>query len=182
MRFRFCGDGDCPDWILVQINTLARMSSIKMKLLCQVVADSLVEETPLNYEKVKKLTSDAKFDEDEVKATVSALTYILTSAAKYGVPENTLTRELQQIGFPREHGQALCRVYSEREAALTSRLVRQSLRTSRLVDVATQRHGAHCTVTLTYFNSQTDLTHKQTFTASDSQITTLLCGIIYLVQ
>ncbi|KAG8327688.1 COMM domain-containing protein 4 [Homalodisca vitripennis] len=48
LRFRFCGDGDCPDWILAQINTLARTSSIKMKLLCQVVAESIVSETPIN--------------------------------------------------------------------------------------------------------------------------------------
>lgn len=50
-------------------------------------------------------------DEEGVKATLSALTIILTQAAKYGVTEATLDNELQQIGFPREHSQALCRVY-----------------------------------------------------------------------
>nr|CAD7454187.1 unnamed protein product [Timema tahoe] len=44
MRFRFCGDLDCPDWILAEINTLAKMSSVKMKLLCQQVAKSSLGE------------------------------------------------------------------------------------------------------------------------------------------
>lgn len=25
MRFRFCGDLDCPDWVLAEINTLSKM-------------------------------------------------------------------------------------------------------------------------------------------------------------
>uniref|UniRef100_A0A3B3D4M8 COMM domain containing 4 n=1 Tax=Oryzias melastigma TaxID=30732 RepID=A0A3B3D4M8_ORYME len=44
MRFRFCGDLDCPDWVLAEITTLAKMSSVKMKLLCvQVLKDLLGE-------------------------------------------------------------------------------------------------------------------------------------------
>uniref|UniRef100_A0A667YQN8 COMM domain containing 4 n=1 Tax=Myripristis murdjan TaxID=586833 RepID=A0A667YQN8_9TELE len=40
MRFRFCGDLDCPDWVLAEISTLAKISSVKMKLLCgQVLKD-----------------------------------------------------------------------------------------------------------------------------------------------
>uniref|UniRef100_A0A1B6KQB3 COMM domain-containing protein n=1 Tax=Graphocephala atropunctata TaxID=36148 RepID=A0A1B6KQB3_9HEMI len=174
MRFRFCGDGDCPDWILAQINTLARTSSIKMKLLCQVVAESIVSETPINYEKAKKLTSDAKFDEEEVKAAVSALTYILTSTAKYGVSEAILSNELQQIGFPREHGQALCRVYSDQEAALTGHLRKVSLRTARLVDVKTTPRGAHCDMTLTYWSAETEREHTRSFTVSGDMMAVLL--------
>ncbi|XP_046687473.1 COMM domain-containing protein 4-like [Homalodisca vitripennis] len=94
-------------------------------------------------------------DEDEVKATVSALTYILTSAAKYGVSEAILCNELQQIGFPREHGQALCRVYSDQVTALTGHLRKVSLRTARLVDVKTKARGTHCDLTLTYWSAET---------------------------
>lgn len=27
-RFRFCGDLDCPDWVLAEISTLAKIVSI----------------------------------------------------------------------------------------------------------------------------------------------------------
>ncbi|XP_043349903.1 COMM domain-containing protein 4 [Dermochelys coriacea] len=40
MRFRFCGDLDCPDWVLAEISTLAKISSVKLKLICgQVLKD-----------------------------------------------------------------------------------------------------------------------------------------------
>lgn len=44
-RFRFCGESDCPDWILAEINTLSRISSVKLKQLAQIVAKSLITRT-----------------------------------------------------------------------------------------------------------------------------------------
>ncbi|KAG8327689.1 COMM domain-containing protein 4 [Homalodisca vitripennis] len=113
-------------------------------------------------------------DEDEVKATVSALTYILTSAAKYGVSEAILCNELQQIGFPREHGQALCRVYSDQVTALTGHLRKVSLRTARLVDVKTKARGTHCDLTLTYWSAETGQEHTKSLTVSNNMLATLL--------
>lgn len=134
MRFRFCGDLDCPDWILAEINTLARLTSIKMKLLCQQVVKSLIGEE-LDYEKVKKLTSDSKFEVGDVKACIAAIAFILSSSARHGVDEETLSSELQQLGLPREHSTAMCRVYRDNLSSITSRLWENSLRLSRLEGV-----------------------------------------------
>jgi len=41
MKFRFCGDQDCPDWFLTQMGTLSRLSSVKAKLLAQHVSRHL---------------------------------------------------------------------------------------------------------------------------------------------
>ncbi|XP_065268679.1 uncharacterized protein LOC135884987 isoform X3 [Emys orbicularis] len=60
MRFRFCGDLDCPDWVLAEISTLAKISSVKLKLICGQVLKDLQGEG-IDYEKILKLTSDAKF-------------------------------------------------------------------------------------------------------------------------
>lgn len=134
MRFRFCGDLDCPDWILAEINTLARMTSVKMKLVCQQVVQSLLGED-IDFERVKKLTADAKFEPNEVKATVAALLFVLATSARHGVDGETLGSELQQLGLPREHAAALCRVYSDNVTSISSRLQDQSLRLSRLQDI-----------------------------------------------
>ncbi|KAK7874097.1 hypothetical protein R5R35_004641 [Gryllus longicercus] len=143
MRFRFCGDLDCPDWILAEINTLARMTSIKVKQLCQQVAKSLLGEE-IDYEKVKKLASDSKFEVGDVKACVAAVAFVLSSSARHGVDEEALGSELQQLGLPREHSMAICRVYRDHVASITAHLQSSTLRLSRLqhvqwrVDVASE--------------------------------------------
>ncbi|XP_011894147.1 PREDICTED: COMM domain-containing protein 4 isoform X3 [Cercocebus atys] len=61
MRFRFCGDLDCPDWVLAEISTLAKMSSVKLRLLCSQVLKELLGQG-IDYEKILKLTADTKFE------------------------------------------------------------------------------------------------------------------------
>ncbi|XP_035828771.1 COMM domain-containing protein 4 [Aplysia californica] len=109
-RFRFCGDLDCPDWVLAEINILSKVTSVKMKLLSvQVLKGMLGAE--LDYEKVHKLTSDAKFESGDIKASIAALSFILSRAARHHVDADTLANELQQLGLPKEHTSSLCKSY-----------------------------------------------------------------------
>ncbi|XP_033725446.1 COMM domain-containing protein 4-like [Pecten maximus] len=134
MRFRFCGDLDCPDWVLAEISILARMTSVKMKLLCvQVIKDLLNE--GIDYEKVYKLTSDAKFEIGDVKASLAALSFVLSSAAKYGIDGESLSNELQQLGLPKEHTSALCKSYSDGLDKLQTHFRKTSLRLSNVDSV-----------------------------------------------
>ncbi|XP_075711293.1 COMM domain-containing protein 4 isoform X2 [Rhinoderma darwinii] len=120
MRFRFCGDLDCPDWVLAEISTLAKISSVKLKLICaQVLKEQLGE--AVDYEKILKLTADARFESGDIKATVAVLCFILSSAAKHNVSGDNLSSELQQLGLPRE-----------KQTALQETLKENSLRLSRL--------------------------------------------------
>ncbi|XP_073442950.1 COMM domain-containing protein 4 isoform X2 [Dendrobates tinctorius] len=150
MRFRFCGDLDCPDWVLAEISILAKISSVKLKLICaQVLKEQLGE--AIDYEKILKLTSDARFgrgdillgdswkvprnritESGDIKATVAVLCFILSSAAKHNVSGDNLSSELQQLGLPREHAASLCRSYEEKQTALQEMLRENSLRLSRL--------------------------------------------------
>ncbi|XP_076979861.1 COMM domain-containing protein 4 isoform X2 [Tamandua tetradactyla] len=100
MRFRFCGDLDCPDWVLAEISTLAKISSVKLRLLCSQVLKELLGQG-IDYEKILKLTADAKFELGDVKATVAVLSFILSSAAKHSVDGESLSSELQQLGLPK---------------------------------------------------------------------------------
>ncbi|KAK0067812.1 COMM domain-containing protein 4 [Biomphalaria pfeifferi] len=134
MKFRFCGDLDCPDWVLAEINILSKITSVKIKLLTvQVLKDILGES--LDYEKVHKLTSDAKFEIGDIKASIAALSFILTSAAKYNVDPETLSNELQQLGLPKEHTTSLCKSYSDGQSSLQEHFRKTSLRVSNLDSV-----------------------------------------------
>uniref|UniRef100_A0A8C9F5M3 COMM domain containing 4 n=1 Tax=Pavo cristatus TaxID=9049 RepID=A0A8C9F5M3_PAVCR len=104
-RFRFCGDLDCPDWVLAEISVLARISSVKLKLICAQVLRELLGEA-IDYEKILKLTSDAKLESGDVKATIAVLDFILSNAAKHNVDGESLSSELQQLGLPKELKQA----------------------------------------------------------------------------
>uniref|UniRef100_A0A8C1CS45 COMM domain containing 4 n=1 Tax=Cyprinus carpio carpio TaxID=630221 RepID=A0A8C1CS45_CYPCA len=144
MRFRFCGDLDCPDWVLAEMSTLARMSSVKMKLLCVQVIKDLLDEG-IDYDKVSKLTSDAKFESGDIKASIAVLSFILSSAAKHDVDSDSLSSELQQLGLPKvihktwhiymsvlEHTTGLCKSYEDKHSALQEKLREISLRLGRL--------------------------------------------------
>ncbi|XP_068927235.1 COMM domain-containing protein 4 [Petaurus breviceps papuanus] len=134
MRFRFCGDLDCPDWVLAEISTLAKISSVKLKLICSQVLKDLLGQG-IDFEKILKLTADAKFESGDVKATVAVLSFILSSAAKHNVDSESLSSELQQLGLPKEHASGLCRSYEEKQGPLQESLRGSSLRLSRLDSV-----------------------------------------------
>ncbi|XP_074153043.1 COMM domain-containing protein 4 [Sminthopsis crassicaudata] len=134
MRFRFCGDLDCPDWVLAEISTLAKISSVKLKLICSQVLKDLLGQG-IDFEKILKLTADAKFESGDVKATVAVLSFILSSAAKHNVDSESLSSELQQLGLPKEHASGLCRSYEEKQGSLQESLKASSLRLSRLDSV-----------------------------------------------
>uniref|UniRef100_A0A8V0ZQ21 COMM domain containing 4 n=1 Tax=Gallus gallus TaxID=9031 RepID=A0A8V0ZQ21_CHICK len=160
MRFRFCGDLDCPDWVLAEISVLARISSVKLKLICAQVLRELLGETidvsvptgnhassqasalavmcasVLQYEKILKLTSDAKLESGDVKAAIAVLDFILSNAAKHNVDGESLSSELQQLGLPKEHATGLCRSYEEKQSSLQDSLRAGSLRLSRLDGVS----------------------------------------------
>ncbi len=71
----------------------------------------------------------------DIKATIAALQWIFSSAAKYDVEEDVLTRELQQLGLPKgmlavnrpEHCDALARPYKENKQKLRERFETQTL-------------------------------------------------------
>ncbi|XP_031832298.1 COMM domain-containing protein 4 isoform X3 [Nomia melanderi] len=134
MKFRFLGDGDCPDWLLAEINTLSRMTSIKIKILGQAVAKYLAE-GELDEEKIKKVTQDAKVELSDAKAMIAALELIFVSSARYGVSAADLSSELQQLGLPREHSAAIARLHTDNSPRITDALSSQSLRVSQLSSI-----------------------------------------------
>ncbi|XP_061773683.1 COMM domain-containing protein 4-like isoform X2 [Nerophis ophidion] len=111
------------------------MSSVKMKLLCVQVLKGLLGEG-IDYDKVTKLTADAKFESGDIKASVAVLSFIYSSAAKHDVDSESLSSELQQLGLPKEHTTGLCKSYEEKHTAVQDKLRETSLRLGRLEAVS----------------------------------------------
>nr|KAF6391610.1 COMM domain containing 4 [Pipistrellus kuhlii] len=76
MRFRFCGDLDCPDWVLAEISTLAKI-----------------------YEKVQKLTADARFV-NRLAGTGWRVDYIMSSSLLQPVEEPVVHLRLEVATAP----------------------------------------------------------------------------------
>jgi hypothetical protein len=79
MRFRFTGDVDAPDWLLAEINTISRLSSVRVKVLVGQVLAKLVDGEPLDVAKAGRLAGGGVTELD-VQAAVAALHFILASA------------------------------------------------------------------------------------------------------
>ncbi|KAL4836718.1 hypothetical protein H8958_004576 [Nasalis larvatus] len=142
MRFWFCGDLDCPDWVLAEVSTLAKMSSVKLWLLCSQVLKELLGRGT-DCEKILKLTANAKFESGDVKATVAVLSFILSSAAKHSVDGGCLFSELQQLGLPKAHGQ-LCHSYEEKQSPLQKHLGSATY-TLSVRPASVRTHSRRCT-------------------------------------
>nr|CAG4637473.1 EOG090X0HLW [Ceriodaphnia reticulata] len=135
MKFRFCGDQDCPDWFLTQMATLSRLSSVKAKLLTQHVARHLAGQE-IDLEKSNALLADSKLPESDVRSLLASIQFVLTSASRFATGEDHLRAELQQVGLPREHAAALAKVHNDNAESIRRRLVQDSLMKNKLEGVA----------------------------------------------
>lgn len=131
MKFRFCGDLDCPDWLLAEIATLSKVTAVRMKLLLkQVVSYMLTGE--IEYDKVTKLTKESLGGDSDTKGAVSALHFVLSNSAKHDIEETTLQLEVQQLGLPKENADAVARAFRDSKDALRTRFAEQAFRVNSL--------------------------------------------------
>jgi hypothetical protein len=110
---------------------LSKMSVVKFKVLCKQVLMQ-ASGAPVDEQKLAKLLSDGKLESHEVKGAVAALHFIFLSSARYDVAEETLVEELQQLGLPKEHTEALVVALRDGRAPLRQHLADASLRLSKL--------------------------------------------------
>ena len=63
-----------------------------------------------------------------LQGAISALGFIITSAAKYDVDATSLLEEIQQLGLPKENSECISRQYIESKDSLRSKFVDNSLK------------------------------------------------------
>ncbi|KAL2649769.1 hypothetical protein R1flu_017897 [Riccia fluitans] len=126
MKFSVCGGLDAPDWILAHMSTLAKISSGRIKIIAKHIIDHMLEGV-FDFEKVRKLSRDSSLGESELKACIAVLHFFITNATKFDIDDSTLSKELQQLGLPKEHSDALCTPYLDNKDALQTKFLDQTL-------------------------------------------------------
>ncbi|XP_011290461.1 COMM domain-containing protein 4 [Musca domestica] len=129
MKFRFCGDGDCPDWVLGEIiSTLSVLEASKLKTLADMVAKKILGQN-FDEDEVKALTSSVSADG---KTAVACIHFLLNNAARHNASELVFNEEIQQLGLPKEHAAAMCSVLTEHATAIRQRLIDKSFKINEL--------------------------------------------------
>ena len=76
MKFAFCGNLDCPEWVLSEVAILNRMSAIKLKLLLGQIVKKLTAQA-YDQERLSKLCRDQNFDQEESKVLLALIEFFL---------------------------------------------------------------------------------------------------------
>ena len=135
MKFRICGGLDAPDWIIAEIVQLAKLSSVRFKLLSMQVISHINDPGGIDYAKVKKLSDSGSFELSDVRAMLAALRFIICNAVKYGVDEQALATELQQLGLPPANSKALLKPYRSLRRELRAKQEAESLKLPHVANV-----------------------------------------------
>uniref|UniRef100_A0A1A9VHP2 COMM domain-containing protein n=1 Tax=Glossina austeni TaxID=7395 RepID=A0A1A9VHP2_GLOAU len=131
-KFRFCGDGDCPDWVLGEIIfSLSAMEAENLELLAELVAKKILGKD-FDESLVKSLTSPILNDG---KSAIACIHLLLNNAARHSVTESVFNEEIQQLGLPKQHAEAMCRVLSNHATVIRQRLIDKAFRINELSTV-----------------------------------------------
>lgn len=137
MKFRFCGGADVPEWVGAEIATIAKVSSVRIRLLAKKIVQMYIKSDQLGLDqgevkqaadKLRGSGGGSDMSDGDISAIFAVLHHVITSAAKFDVDAPTLSLELQQLGLPRELSDALVRPYSDSRAALRDAGSRKTLR------------------------------------------------------
>ena len=109
MKFKFCGNFDCPDWVITEITYLTKITPVKLRIIGNQLCKFLIKEGDL--EKSKKILEEMNLSKKEVDIVISLLIFIMKKSAKFDVQDSVLSQELQQLGMPQDNAEALSKVY-----------------------------------------------------------------------
>ena len=131
MRFEFCGNLDCPEWVLSEVAILNRISAIKLKLMLAQIVKKLTGQD-FDQEKLQKLCRDQKFDIEETKVCIALIEFLLGQAIKYQVTDKVFSKDLLQMGVAIENANGLVKVFAEQSENIGRVMKENSFRVSQI--------------------------------------------------
>ena len=121
MKFKFCGNIDCPDWLITEITYLTKISSVKLRILCNQISNLIISRGQ-KFNDIKKVLEEMKFSEREAEIIISVLEFILKNSAKFDVDDLALNQELLQLGLSQENADSISKVFKNQKAKLRNNL------------------------------------------------------------
>jgi len=110
MKFKFCGNIDCPEWIISEITFLTKISTIKLRIICNNVVNCIITNGK-NLNDIVKSLEEMDFNQEEAYVIVCVLEFIIKNSSKFDVEDLILNQELQQLGLPQENADSISRVF-----------------------------------------------------------------------
>ena len=114
MRFKFCGNIDCPDWLITEITYLTKFTSVKLRIISNQICRFIINKGA-NIQDLKKILDEMNLNEQESKIVISVLDFIFRNSAKFDVEDIALSQELQQLGLPQENAESISKVFKNQK-------------------------------------------------------------------
>ena len=131
MRFEFCGNLDCPEWVLSEIVLLNKISAIKLRqILAQIIKK--IQGQQYDQDKLIKLCKDQKLGADDTKCLLALIEFLLSQAGKHIVSEQTFSKDLLQMGIAIENANAIVKSYTDNFDSLCKSLKAQTFKVSQI--------------------------------------------------
>lgn len=131
MRFEFCGNVDCPEWVLSEVVQLNKISAIKLKLVLQQILRKILGQA-YDQDKLIKICKDQKLSSDDTRCLLALIEFILSQAGKHLISEQSFSKDLLQMGIAIENSNAIVKLYQENQENLVKALRQQTLRVSQI--------------------------------------------------
>lgn len=77
MRFEFCGNLDCPEWVLSEVVQLNKIVPAKLKQLIALLVRKIYGQG-LDLEKAMKLCRESNLSGEEAKVALAVLEFIIS--------------------------------------------------------------------------------------------------------
>ena len=133
MKFKFCGNVDCPDWLITEIVYLSKITPVKLRILGNLICKYIMKDG--DTVKIKKILEEMNLSSDEITIVISSLCFIIKSSGKFNVDDMVLSQELQQLGLPQDIADAISKVYKKNKDLLRNYLKEDIFSFNRVSDV-----------------------------------------------
>ena len=133
MKFKFCGNVDCPDWLITEIVYLSKITPIKHRILGNLICKYIMKEG--DTQKINKILEEMNLTPEEITIVISSLCFIIKSSGKFNVDDLMLSQELQQLGLPQDNADAISKVYKKNKDILRNFLKEDIFSFNKINDV-----------------------------------------------
>ena len=131
MRFVFCGNLDCPEWVLSEVVQLNKFSAGKLRQILQQIVKKILGQ-PFDQEKLIKVCKEQNLNADETKVLLAVLEFVISQAGKHIVTEQQFSKDLLQIGISIDNSNAIVKIYTDSQDALHKALKNSTLKISQI--------------------------------------------------